>query len=235
MADIVKSTMEKLLKQISVMLYAHHCDIIVLAGRPTSIDAITELFVKYLPVTPDRLVRLNEYRVGQWYPLADPQGYFYDQKAVVAVGAMVGYLASTQGFNGMVMQFDDMVEHFTSTANYIGIYKGDRLADTLMTPKRNSQTVSLSVFPAFFGAKQFDTPHYEGRPVYALYNNSGRRSLRVTLTRDFVDDPEKLAIDDISDANGDPLPLSAVDFVCQSIINDGQHWLDKGEFELSIK
>jgi hypothetical protein len=234
-ADIVKSTMEKLLKQISVMLYAHHCDIIVLAGRPTSIDAITELFVKYLPVTPDRLVRLNEYRVGQWYPLADPQGYFYDQKAVVAVGAMVGYLASTQGFNGMVMQFDDMVEHFTSTANYIGIYKGDRLADTLMTPKRNSQTVSLSVFPAFFGAKQFDTPHYEGRPVYALYNNSGRRSLRVTLTRDFVDDPEKLAIDDISDVNGDPLPLSAVDFVCQSIINDGQHWLDKGEFELSIK
>ncbi len=104
-----------------------------------------------------------------------------------------------------------------------------------MTPKRNSQTVSLSVFPAFFGAKQFDTPHYEGRPVYALYNNSGRRSLRVTLVRDFVDDPEKLAIDDISDANGDPLPLSAVDFVCQSIINDGQHWLDKGEFELSIK
>lgn len=234
-ADIVKSTMEKLMKQISVLLYAYHCDIVVLAGRPTSIDAITELFVKYMPVTPDRLVRLNEYRVGQWYPLADPQGYFYDQKAVVAVGAMVGHLASTEGFNGMVIDFSDMIKRFRSTNDYIGLYKGDRMAETLLSPKRNSQSVALTVFPAFFGAKQFDTPHYEGRPVYALYNNSGRRSLRVTISRDYMADPETLILDEVSDANGDSVPNSAVSFIPQSIINDGQHWLDKGEFELSIK
>lgn len=234
-ADIVKSTMEKLMKQISVMLYAHHCDIVVLAGRPTSIDAITELFVKYLPVTPDRLVRLNEYRVGQWYPLADPQGYFYDQKAVVAVGAMVGHLASTEGFNGMVIDFSDMIKRFRSTDDYISLYKGERMAQTLLTPKRSSETVALTVFPAFFGAKQFDTPHYEGRPVYALYNNSGRRSLRVSISRDYMADPEKLFLEEVTDANGDIVPLAAVDFIPQSIINDGQHWLDKGEFELSIK
>ncbi|MDE6207472.1 MAG: virulence factor SrfB, partial [Muribaculaceae bacterium] len=109
-ADIVKATMEKLMKQISMMLYAHHCDIVVLSGRPTSLDAVTELFVKYLPVTPDNLVRLNEYRVGQWFPLADPQGYFYDQKAVVAVGAMVGHLASTKGFNGLTVRFDRLAK-----------------------------------------------------------------------------------------------------------------------------
>ena len=233
-ADIVKSTMEKLMKQISVMLYAHHCDIVVLSGRPTSIDAITELFVKYMPVTPDRLVRLNEYRVGQWFPLADPQGYFYDQKAVVAVGAMVGHLASTLGFNGMVIQFDDMAKHFCSTANYISLYKGDRMATTLLTPKKGSETLNLTIFPAFFGCKQFDTPHYDGRPVYALYNNSGRRALRVTISRDFMDDPEKLTIEDVCDQNGDQVPRDQVEFLCQSIINDGQHWLDKGEFELKI-
>ncbi|MDE5684728.1 MAG: hypothetical protein K2I39_11045, partial [Muribaculaceae bacterium] len=92
-----------------------------------------------------------------------------------------------------------------------------------------------TVFPAFFGTKQFDTPHYEGRPVYALYNNSGRRSLRVTISRDYMADPETLILDEVSDANGDPVPNSAVSFIPQSIINDGQHWLDKGEFELSIK
>ncbi len=233
-ADIVKSTMEKLMKQISVMLYAHHCDIVVLSGRPTSIDAITELFVKYLPVTPDRLVRLNEYRVGQWFPLADPQGYFYDQKAVVAVGAMVGHLASTKGFNGMVVQFGDMLKHFRSTANYISLYKGERMSNTLLTPKKGSETLNLTVFPAFFGCKQFDTTHYDGRPIYALYNNSGRRSLRVTISRNFMEDPEKLVIDDLSDSNGDQVPQDQVEFVNQSIINDGKHWLDKGEFELKI-
>ncbi len=48
-------------------------------------------------------------------------------------------------------------------------------------------------------------------------------------------DPETLILDEVSDANGDPVPNSAVSFIPQSIINDGQHWLDKGEFELSIK
>lgn len=233
-ADIVKSTMENLMKQISVMLYAHNCDIIVLSGRPTSIDAITELFVKYVPVMPDRLVRLNEYRVGQWFPLADPQGYFYDQKAVVAVGAMVGHLASTTGFNGMVLQFDDMAKHFTSTANYIALFKGDRLSSTVLTPKKASETLNLTIFPAFFGCKQFDTPHYDGRPVYALYNNSGKRALRVTVSRDFAEDPERLVLEDVTDSNGDQVPFSQVEFIGQSIINDGRHWLDKGEFELDI-
>lgn len=234
-ADIVKSTMEKLMQQISVMLYAHHCDIIVLSGRPTSIDAITELFVKYLPVTPDRLVRLNEYRVGQWYPLADPEGYFRDQKAVVAVGAMVGYLASTEGFNGMVIQFDDMVKHFGSTDNYVCLYQGDRMGTTLLTPTHNSENLTLTVFPAFFGAKQFDHPHYDGRPIYALYNNSGRRSLRITISRDFQTEPEKLVLEDVCDQNGDQVPLGQIEFIGQSLVNDGQHWLDKGEFELSVQ
>ena len=76
--DIVKSTMEKLMKQISVVLYAHQCDIVILSpDAPQALDAVTELFVKYLPVTPDRLVRLNNYHVGQWYPQADPQGLLH--------------------------------------------------------------------------------------------------------------------------------------------------------------
>lgn len=234
-ASLVKSTMEKLMQQISVMLYAHNCDIVVLAGRPTSLDAITELFVKYVPVTPDRLVRLNEYRVGQWYPLADPEGYFRDQKAVVAVGAMVGFLASTQGFNGMVIRFDDMVKHFRSTCNYINLYKGDRVGNTILSPNKNSDTVSLTIFPAFFGAKQFDQPHYDGRPIYALYNNSGRQNIKVTLSRDFQADPETLVVEEVVDGNGDQIPREQIEFINQSLINDGQHWLDKGEFELSIQ
>lgn len=234
-AAIVRTTMEKLMQQISVVLYAHNVDIIVLAGRPTSLDAITELFVKYVPVMPDRLVRLNEYRVGQWYPLADPEGYFRDQKAVVAVGAMVGYLASTSSFNGMVIDFSDMVKHFHSTSNYICLYKGDRMGATVLSPIKNSENITLTVFPAFLGTKQFDQPHYDGRPIYAFYNNTGRSSLRLTLSRDFNQDPEKIIIEDVVDLNGDQVPPSQYEFIGQSIINDGLHWLDTGEFELSIQ
>lgn len=232
--DIVKSTMEKLMKQISVMLYAHQCDIVILSGRPTSLDAVTELFVKYLPVTPDRLVRLNDYRVGQWFPLANPQGYFIDQKAVVAVGAMIGHIASTTGYDGMVVDFSEMAKYFHSTAYYIGIYKGDKYEQTIMTPHSNSRNLNLTVFPCFFGCRQFDTPHYDGRPLYALYNDSGRSMLNVTISRDFAEDPERLVVEDVTDANGDPVPLDSITFMSQSIINDGSHWLDKGVFELGL-
>lgn len=119
---MVRATMEPLMKQLSILLYAYKCDILVMAGRPTTIDAIPELFIKYYPMSPDRIICLNDYRVGTWYPFADGQGYFYDQKSVVAVGAMVGYMASTTGFNGMRIDFKEMIRRMKPTANFIGFY-----------------------------------------------------------------------------------------------------------------
>ncbi len=56
--------------------------------------------------------------------------------------------------------------------------------------------------------------------------------LNVTLTRDFAEDPSAWWLKDVTDANGDPVPLDCITFMSQSIINDGSHWLDKGVFEL---
>ncbi|MDE6207473.1 MAG: hypothetical protein K2M55_06655, partial [Muribaculaceae bacterium] len=121
------------------------------------------------------------------------------------------------------------------TANYINIYENDRLATTLMSPTHNSCTVTINKFPAFVGCRQFDIPQYDGRPIYAINNNSDRRSLRITISRDFNSDPEALRVEDVVDINGDSIPAWQIDFHPQSIINDGRHWLDKGEFELGIK
>ena len=147
---------------------------------------------------------------------------------------MIGQIASTTGYDGMVVDFSEMSKCFHSTAYYIGIYKGDKYDQTIMTPHANSRNLTLTVFPCFFGCRQFDTPHYDGRPLYALYNDSGRSMLNVTLSRDFAEDPERLVVEDVTDANGDPVPLDRVTFIPQSITNDGSHWLDKGVFELGI-
>ena len=39
----------------------------------------------------------------------------------------------------------------------------------------------------------------------------------------------------IKDEQGNTLPKSTIDLVLQSITDDGKYWLDKGEFELSVK
>jgi hypothetical protein len=237
-AAIVRSTMEPLMKQLSILLYAYKCDILVLAGRPTSIDAIPELFIKYFPMAPDRIIKLNDYRVGNWYPFADGQGYFYDQKSVVAVGAMVGYIASTTGFNGMVIDFKEMIRKMKSTACYIGFYnsKTQLVKESLLTPTKSNVSVNVPVFPAFLGCKQFDTPIYQARPLYGLYSHALNGSpLRITLSRSYQDDREVLAIEEVSDALGNSIPKSSIELIEQSLVDDGKHWLDKGEFELSLK
>lgn len=236
-AGIVKATMEPLMKQLALALYAQHCDIIVLAGRPTSLDTITELFIKYVPTSPDRLIRLNDYRVGSFFPTADGQGYFYDQKAIVAVGGMIGYLASNAGLKGLVIDFAEMIAKMKSTANYIGDYNYRRrvVTESALTPGKSTATLNIAVFPAFLGCRQFDSPIYQARPLYAIYNSSNRGSLAVTLSRNYYENKETLVIEDVTDAEGNTISKNSVELVQQSLADDGNYWLDKGEFELTIK
>jgi hypothetical protein len=235
-ADIVKSTMEPLMKQLALVFYTQHCDIIVLAGRPTSLDAITELFIKYIPTSPDRLIRLNDYRVGSWFPTADGQGYFYDQKAIVAVGAMVGYRASTSGLKGLVLDFSKMIQKMNSTANYIGEFNSRRsqVATSLLTPTMSNATLNISVFPAFIGCRQLDSAVYQARPLYAIYNHGTANSYQIRLSRNFHDNKEEIVIEEVTD-NEYRNRIEDVELVAQSLVDDGKYWLDKGEFELTIK
>ncbi|MDE5811574.1 MAG: virulence factor SrfB [Muribaculaceae bacterium] len=236
-ASIVRSTMEPLMKQLSILLHAYHCDILVLAGRPTSIEAIPDLFLKYYPLAPDRIIRLGDYRVGNWYPFADGNGYFYDQKSVVAVGAMIGNLAGSTGFNGLSIDFSRMIKEMHSTANYVGFFnaKTAQVRESILTPTRSNASATIALFPAYLGTKQFDSPLYQARPIYCV-NLTGKATLpvRVTFTRSFRDDREKVEIDEATDAQGNTIPKSAIEIVAQSLVDDGKHWLDKGEFDLSL-
>ncbi len=235
-SEIVKSTMEPLMKQLALVLYTQHCDIIVLAGRPTSLDPITELFIKYVPTAPDRLIRLNEYRVGHWFPTADGQGYFYDQKSVVAVGGMVGHAASTTGLKGLVLDFSKMIKKMKSTANYIGEYNSRRqqVTQAILSPNNASASITSSVFPVYLGCRQFDSSIYQARPLYAIYNHSNASTLQIRLSRSFNEDKELLMIEEATDSEFRNRK-NDVELVLQSIVDDGKHWLDKGEFELTIK
>lgn len=235
-ADIVKSTMEPLMKQLALVFYTQHCDIIVLAGRPTSLDAITELFIKYIPTSPGRLIRLNDYRVGSWFPAADGQGYFYDQKAIVAVGAMVGYRASHSELKGLVLDFSKMINKMNSTANYIGEYNSHRqqVTTSQLSPTSANATLNISVFPAFLGCRQLDSSSYQARPLYAIYNRGNASPLQIRLTRNFYEDKEELVIEEATDREYRNRKRD-VELVPQSLVDDGKYWLDKGEFELTVK
>ena len=235
-ADIVKTTMEPLMKQLALAFYTQQCDIIVLAGRPTSLDPINELFIKYVPTSPDRLIRLNGYRVGNWCPTADGQGYFYDQKAIVAVGGMIGYHASHTGLLGLTIDFSKMIEKMNSTANYIGAYNSRRrqVTEVLLSPTVTTAEMNISVFPAFLGCRQLDSVVYQARPLYAIYNHGSANRVQIRVSRSFTDNKEELVLEEATDSECRNVKKD-IELVQQSLVDDGKFWLDKGEFELTIK
>ena len=236
---IVRDTMEPIIKALSVVMYAHHCDILVLSGRPTNLEPLTELFLKYIPLAPNRLVLLNQYRVGHWFPLATGEGYFQEnQKAVVAVGAEVGYLASTTGFNGLVLDFSNLAKTMKSTACYLGIYDEDlqEVRSPFLSPENSVATLKgVSVFPCYLGCKQFNAPKYQARPLYAIYNNSNYAQLNIMLQRNYFEDREHIYVEDVTNMEGDTVPIDDVDLRLQTLASDGNFWMDKGSFTLKIQ
>ena len=235
---IVRDSMESMVKAISVIMYAHNCDILVLSGRPTSLTPLTELFLKYIPIAPNRMVMLNKYRVGRWFPLATEEGYFQEsQKAVVAVGAEVGYLAGTVGFNGLVMDFSRLGKDMKSTARYLGFFDESLQAvrDPFLTPQGSTANLKgVSVFPCYIGCKQFNAPRYQARPLFAIYNHSSHPQLNIMLQRNYFEDREMIVVEDVSDMSGETVPTSDVEVRLQTLASDGQFWMDKGAFVLKI-
>ena len=241
-AVLVSKTLEPLMKQLSIILNAYSVDTLILAGRPASLDALTDLFIKFYPVSPDRLVRLNEYHVGRWYPLATDQGYFVDQKSVVAVGAMVGYMASTVGFSGLSLNMDTLADEMHSTANYIGVYNPDnfKVNQAILSPTMGRAQVTIDTFPAFLGCKQLNVQEYHARPLYAIYNETGKSPLKLTFIRDYRENRETIEIEEAYDRNGDEVNTLEIELTPQSLAESlsgsssreqTMFWMDNGAFK----
>jgi hypothetical protein len=104
-SKIVESTFDTLVGKISTVLSYYGCDIVLLTGRPTSLKPLSDLFLKYYAVSPNRLVTLNNYRIGTWYPFQNGKGYFNDAKSIVAVGSMMYTARCGASVSRLVMRY----------------------------------------------------------------------------------------------------------------------------------
>ena len=149
---------------------------------------------------------------------------------------MVGFTASTKSFCGMAIDFKEVIKQMRPTANYLGKYnpKTQRVNDVLLTPEASTFMVDLMGEPFFIGCRQLCDAAYQARPLYAIYNNTLKPRLRLTLTRQFHEDRERLYLEEVTDEQGNMMKRDSVTVMLQSIADDGNYWLDKGEFTLGI-
>lgn len=178
----VEQSLDTLIESIATLLYAHDCDIVVLSGRPTMLKPIKDCFLKYFPVSPNRLIVLGKYRIGRWYPFNDENGYMHDTKSIVPVGAMIGYLASmTGGLNEFSLDLSDLSEKLIPTTESFSKITGSNNEECFITSTVNSGRINVSSFPCYIGAKQFDIGIYPLRPFYVL--DIDNRSILQRITK----------------------------------------------------
>ncbi len=171
---IIENVFEPLIKRLSALLYSHGCDFVLISGKPTSIKRVEDLFSKHYSISPDRLVTLNKYRIGSWYPFSDGSGYFDDQKSLVAVGAMIALLGGKlDRLSNFRFNFDELKNKLISNAYYFGFYDTitRNVADVFLTPEVNQNKIRVAGFPISIGSKRLKTDTYPGKMTYILAFN----------------------------------------------------------------
>lgn len=191
-SETVRKAFEPLLKKIATIMYTYNCDIILLSGRPSSLAPIRSIFLKYYPVSPNRLILLNNYFVGHWYPFGNNTGYITNPKTIVAMGALIGYYATSLGnLNRFVIDKTKLDENLKSIVNYIESSREGLPIEYCITPQKSSGDLTLSSLPATLSIRQLGIDSYPSRDLYVIDFNENKISDR--LRRKAANDGESIS------------------------------------------
>lgn len=166
---IISKEFEPLLKKIATIMFAYSCDVVILSGRPASLQPIRDLFLKYYCVSPNRLILLNNYFVGDWYPYDKNTGYIVDSKPIVAVGAAIAhYAAELSNLNNFIIETNKLQANLKSTINYIEASREGQPVSYFITPKKHSGDLTVSSLPATLNVRQIEMDSYPARTLYTI-------------------------------------------------------------------
>lgn len=171
---LVEGTFDRLLTQTSMLMSAYGCDFVLLAGKPTTLSVIKEMYIKYYPVSPDRIITLNDYRVGHWYPFATDNGFFDDPKSIVATGALIALTAGqTNKLEGFRLDTELLKTQLISTADYIGPFNKNTndIEQIFLSPEKHTNSIVFNGSPMTLGFKQIANRECDGRPMYKIQLN----------------------------------------------------------------
>ena len=189
---VIRDEFEPLLKKIATIMYSFAADIILLSGRPSSLNVIRDLFLKYYSVAPNRLIVLNNYYVGDWYPFGNNTGYIRNSKTIVAMGGVIAYYASElSNLNRFVIDKRKLDEKLQSTVKYIDIKQDSTNTKYLITPEKNIGDVLLTSLPEKLNIRQLGIDTYPSRPLYCIDFN--RYKMKESARRNYERTHEEYA------------------------------------------
>ncbi len=206
--SIIASVFSKLIKQVSNVMHLYNCDLVVLAGRPCSFNSLEKLFYKYHSITPNRLINLNKFWIGRWYPFADNNGYINDPKTVVTIGCVISLMGgSLFKLENFKIDIDHLKNKLISTADFIGPIEDNAIAEEVLTPKIESGHFTVNTLPVLIGFKRIQSRYYPSRPIYSVKFNDEKITEVVQRRGDMPDSKLADAIEEFKHKIRKKMPL----------------------------
>ncbi len=250
MAATVQSVIGPVLGDLSEVVHALDCDVLLISGRPSRLPVVLDLLLSRVPTRPDRIIPMHQYRVGKWYPFRDAFDRVDDPKSTVAVGALLCSLAEAQ-IDGFVLAKSKL--QIKSTARYIGemelsgVIRNEALLfsdiDLDGKPKADESARTVAVFPpTTIGFRQLPLERWPATPLYVIEHANPASAarlklpLQVTIERAEAEEGdesrrEDFRITEIQDAEGTSLRRSDVNMRLQTLKSLSGYWLDTGVVE----
>lgn len=167
--EIISKEFEPLLKMVAAMIFSYSCDVVILSGRPASLQPIRDLLLKSYCISPNRLILLNNYYVGDWYPYDNNTGFVVDSKPIVAVGAAIAhYAAELSNLNNFIIETDKLQENLKSTINFIEASREGQPIEYFITPNKHSGEITISSLPTTLNIRQIGMDSYPPRSLYTI-------------------------------------------------------------------
>jgi hypothetical protein len=244
----VRAEMARVLAPLAEIVHAYDCDVLLLSGRPSRLPGIRALVMELLPLPPERVIALHEYRVGAWYPFRDARLRVEDPKTTVAVGAMIAALAQSQLPD---FSFRADLLRSKSIARFIGKLDGggrlqreDLVYRDVDLDDREYELPEVSFEfrgPMWLGARQLDLVRWPAARLYALEfarpeyaeRHARETPFKIALARvkpkdKDSGDVERFRLRQVTNRDGRAVALDRLTLRLQTLPRREGYWLDTG-------
>ncbi len=92
----VRNTIDPIVGSLSEIIHLYSCDILLLTGRPSKLPAVRTSLLSKMPLPPNRIIPMHDYRIGGWYPFRNVNNRVEDPKTTTTVGAVLN--AFSEGY-----------------------------------------------------------------------------------------------------------------------------------------
>ncbi len=249
-AAIIKRVLAPVTANAVRAIRALDCDVVLLSGWLSRLPVLKEALLEGMPIRPDRIIAMHEYRMGEWFPGRSALGNVDDPKSLPAVGALLGSRRPLC-IGGLTFSQRPISTPSREAIGPIGadgvIAPGAVIFESAQGEGNGKaaapgQQVTVTVHPPMvLGIRRSPLSRWPALPTYVVTfeeiatEEAPRVPLRVTLEwKPSSDDtPIRPRIVRATDADGIELAAAEIGLRLQTLPSAAGYWLDTGVFAIA--